>query len=81
MVRIDPLPADKSWIEKIHPIEYIEGINSKSPKEGLRYLEPDTPISPHSYETALLAAGGVWIDWDVHRRKVCTGFYSNIRRV
>ncbi len=59
LVKIDPHPADKSWIEKIHPIEYIEGINNKSPNEGLRYLEPDTPISPYSYETALLAAGGL----------------------
>ncbi|MBI5183751.1 MAG: histone deacetylase [Nitrospinae bacterium] len=61
LVKIDPHPADRPWIERIHPIEYIEEINNSSPSEseGLRYLDPDTPISFYSYKTALLAVGGL----------------------
>ncbi len=50
-----PLP----WIEKIHPAEYVRSIEQICQQGG--YIDPDTPVSHHSYEVALLAVNA-WLD-------------------
>jgi acetoin utilization deacetylase AcuC-like enzyme len=51
-------PASLEELEMIHAPEYISYVKSKAEKGG-GWLDPDTVMSPKSYEAALYAAGGV----------------------
>jgi acetoin utilization deacetylase AcuC-like enzyme len=50
-----PLP----WIEKVHDREYIVSVEQLCKSGGS--LDPDTPVSPKTYEVALLAVNA-WLD-------------------
>jgi acetoin utilization deacetylase AcuC-like enzyme len=55
----EPVASDISWIEKIHPPEYIKNIEDSCGQEP-RYLDSgDTIVTEKSYQAALLAAGSV----------------------
>jgi acetoin utilization deacetylase AcuC-like enzyme len=51
--------ASLEQIALIHPMTFIERIRAAMPETGLRALDADTIISPHSWEAALRAAGSV----------------------
>ncbi len=51
-----PLP----WIEKIHPVEYIQSVRQLS-QSGGGSIDADTPLSSKTYEIALLAVNA-WLD-------------------
>jgi acetoin utilization deacetylase AcuC-like enzyme len=55
---LPPRPASLEELEMIHAPEYISYVKSKTERGG-GWLDPDTVISPKSYEAALYAAGGV----------------------
>jgi acetoin utilization deacetylase AcuC-like enzyme len=50
--------ASAEELEMVHTAEYISYVKTKA-AEGGGWLDPDTVISPKSYEAALYAAGGV----------------------
>src|SRR5271154_6573566 len=50
--------ADLDAIARVHPKDYIEAIRAATPKQGLAAVDPDTSMSPGSYEAALRASGG-----------------------
>ncbi|WP_299414128.1 histone deacetylase [Acaryochloris sp. IP29b_bin.148] len=52
----DPL----AWITPIHTADYIHKVQSLA-EAGGSYLDPDTVVSPHSYQVALLAVNA-WLD-------------------
>jgi acetoin utilization deacetylase AcuC-like enzyme len=53
-------PALLEELEMIHTAEYISYVKSKAEKGG-GWLDPDTVMSPNSYEAALYAAGGLMV--------------------
>ncbi|MGA8850063.1 MAG: histone deacetylase [Dehalococcoidia bacterium] len=55
---LPPRPASLEELEMIHAPEYISYVKGKAEKGG-GWLDPDTVMSPKSYEAALYAAGGV----------------------
>jgi acetoin utilization deacetylase AcuC-like enzyme len=55
---LPPRPALVEELEMIHAPEYISYVKSKAEKGG-GWLDPDTVMSPRSYEAALYAAGGL----------------------
>ncbi|MEA5535609.1 histone deacetylase [Crocosphaera sp. XPORK-15E] len=52
----DPIP----FIQKIHTTAYLERVKNLAQKGG-GSLDPDTPVSPQSYDVALLAVNA-WLD-------------------
>lgn len=58
LVRAEAPLAQDSHLLLCHPAEHIEAIHSASPATGENYLDPDTVLSPGSWEAALRAAGG-----------------------
>lgn len=56
---ISPRTIDLKWVQKVHHTAYIDRLRSMIPVSGFAYLDPDTPVSPLSFQTALLASGGV----------------------
>ena len=57
---LPPRPALLEELEMIHTPEYISYVNGKAEKGG-GWLDPDTVMSPKSYEAALYAAGGLLV--------------------
>ncbi|MDH4367870.1 MAG: histone deacetylase, partial [Dehalococcoidia bacterium] len=53
-------PATLEELEMIHAPEYISYVKGKAEKGG-GWLDPDTVMSPKSYEAALCAAGGLMV--------------------
>lgn len=52
----DPLP----WIRQLHHSQYIDALERLA-KSGGGSLDPDTPVSPQSFDIALLAVNA-WLD-------------------
>jgi acetoin utilization deacetylase AcuC-like enzyme len=57
-------PALLEELEMIHTAEYISYVKGKAEKGG-GWLDPDTVMSPKSYEAALHAAGGLMVAVEV----------------
>jgi len=57
---LPPRPATVEELAMIHTPEYISYVKSKAEKGG-GWLDPDTVMSPKSYEAALYAAGGLMV--------------------
>ncbi|MGW8272604.1 MAG: histone deacetylase family protein, partial [Thermodesulfovibrionales bacterium] len=55
LVHIRPEPAESGDIEAVHTPEYVARIRDSEPA----YLDPDTYLSPNSYEAARYAAGSL----------------------
>jgi acetoin utilization deacetylase AcuC-like enzyme len=58
LISLPARPAALEELEMIHAPEYISYVKSKA-ENGGGWLDPDTVMSPKSYEAALYAAGGV----------------------
>jgi len=71
---LPPRLASLEELEMIHTPEYISYVKSKA-ENGGGWLDPDTVMSPKSYEAALYAAGGVLAAVEaVMKREVDNGF-------
>jgi acetoin utilization deacetylase AcuC-like enzyme len=57
--RHDAPLAGREQIERVHPAAYVEAIEEAAPSEGYARLDPDTLMSPASFEAAMRAAGAV----------------------
>lgn len=55
---IEPQPAEDMWLHQVHPEAYLRYLEESAAKAPFS-LDPDTPISEHSYRIAKLATGGV----------------------
>jgi len=49
--------ADVGAIERLHPAAYVDAIRAAEPKKGHVWLDPDTAMSPGSWNAALRASG------------------------
>ncbi|MEO9135057.1 MAG: histone deacetylase family protein [Casimicrobiaceae bacterium] len=65
--------ATVEQLVRVHDRRYVEAIEAAAPASGLRYLDPDTALNPHSVEAALHAAGAVVHGVDL----VCAGEYPS----
>lgn len=70
---LQPRKASAQELQLVHAPIYIERVEQAA-KRAPVYLDPDTPVSTDSHETALLAAGGVLQCID----SICTG---RLRRI
>ncbi|HEV8605775.1 MAG TPA: histone deacetylase, partial [Tepidisphaeraceae bacterium] len=56
---IEPHVVDLKWLRTIHPQSHIERVRQMCARGGGILDEGDTPVSPASFEIALLAIGGI----------------------
>ncbi|MEZ5126497.1 MAG: histone deacetylase [Thermoleophilia bacterium] len=54
---VTPEPATEADILRVHTAEHLQTIQTAAASGG-RWIDPDTFVSPRSYDIALLAAGG-----------------------
>ncbi|THD44157.1 MAG: histone deacetylase family protein [Bradyrhizobium sp.] len=50
--------ASLAALKRVHPSVYVEALERAQPSEGFVRLDPDTAMSPGTWEAALRAAGG-----------------------
>ena len=59
-------PAAKvSELARVHPLEYIEAIRGAAPSSGIVHLDPDTAMSPHTWDACMRAAGAAVLATDL----------------
>src|ERR1700716_269122 len=57
LVREQAPLADLAVIERLHPKAYVEAVRAAIPKRDHNWLDPDTVVSPGSWDAALRATG------------------------
>jgi acetoin utilization deacetylase AcuC-like enzyme len=55
----DAPEASREQLERVHDPDYVESIFRLSPAQGLKQIDADTAMNPHTLEAALHAAGAV----------------------
>ena len=89
VTRVEAPRATVEQIARVHDRGYIAAIEAASPPSGLRYLDPDTALNPHSVSAAFHAAGAVVHAVDLvcggdHRSAFCAvrppGHHAESRR-
>jgi acetoin utilization deacetylase AcuC-like enzyme/formylglycine-generating enzyme required for sulfatase activity len=79
LLTITPSPASVEWIKVVHSPEYIQRAQN-SCRNGTRFLDSlDTPISPKSYDAALMAVGGILSAIDAVMQKKVTNAFCAVR--
>jgi acetoin utilization deacetylase AcuC-like enzyme/formylglycine-generating enzyme required for sulfatase activity len=79
LLAITPYPASLEWIKTVHSPEYIQRAEN-SCQNGTRFLDSlDTPISPKSYDAALVAVGGVFSAVDAVMQEKVTNAFCAVR--
>jgi acetoin utilization deacetylase AcuC-like enzyme/formylglycine-generating enzyme required for sulfatase activity len=79
LLKLTPSPAPVKWIEMLHSPEYIQRAEN-SCKQDTRFLDSmDTPVSPKSYNAALMAVGGVFSAIDAVMQKKVTNAFCAVR--
>jgi hypothetical protein len=51
--------GDEADVLRCHPASYLQRVKSSVPNEGWAQLDPDTFLSPGSYQAAMRAVGGI----------------------
>ncbi len=59
LVPLEPRPATRAELERVHPAEYLDELERISEEEGGGWLDPDTGTSEASWEACRLGAGAV----------------------
>ena len=58
LMRFETSPADESTYLYAHPEAYVSNLRAQSPDEGRIRLDPDTAMSPKTWEAVSHAVGG-----------------------
>jgi acetoin utilization deacetylase AcuC-like enzyme len=77
LARAEAPRAPLEIIALCHPLDYVTQIRDATPKQGLVRLDPDTSMSPGSFEAAVRAAGGATLAVDeVLTKKAANAFVA-----
>lgn len=64
---------------RVHTTEYVYGIESASPQQGVIHLDPDTIMTPYTLEAALRAAGSTILATDLVMTGRVENAFCNVR--
>jgi len=57
--------ATEAQLARVHPEDYIAAIRAAAPRRGIVHLDPDTAMSPGTWDAALRAAGAAVLATDL----------------
>jgi acetoin utilization deacetylase AcuC-like enzyme len=69
IARHEATPATREQLARVHTSAYVDAVSEAAPTSGLRYLDPDTALNPHSIEAALHASGAIARSTQSRRRR------------
>ena len=64
---------------RVHPRQYVEMVEASSPSSGIFHLDPDTAMSPGTWQAALRAAGAGVLATDLVMRKEAAAAFCAVR--
>ena len=77
LTHLEATRVQRSQLLRVHDAAYIDFVEAASPSEGVRELDPDTSMNPHTLEAAWHAAGGAVMAVDrVMRGEVANAFVA-----
>ncbi|MBI4986864.1 MAG: histone deacetylase family protein [Rhodocyclales bacterium] len=71
--------AEMEHLLRVHPRSYVEMLQSSSPQHGIHHLDPDTAMSPGTWQAALRAAGSGILATDLVMKKDVPSAFCAVR--
>ncbi|OHC70128.1 MAG: deacetylase [Rhodocyclales bacterium GWA2_65_20] len=71
--------AGMEQLLRVHPRDYIEHIEASSPQHGIFHLDPDTAMSPGTWQAALRAAGAGVLATDLIMKQEVRNAFCAVR--
>jgi acetoin utilization deacetylase AcuC-like enzyme len=71
--------AEMEQLLRVHPRPYIEMLEASSPAHGIHHLDPDTAMSPGTWQAALRAAGAGVMATDIVMRGEAPNAFCAVR--
>jgi acetoin utilization deacetylase AcuC-like enzyme len=71
--------AEMEQLLRVHPRHYIEYLQNNNPQHGICHLDPDTAMSPGTWQAALRAAGAGILATDLVMRKEAPSAFCAVR--
>jgi len=71
--------ASLEQLHRVHDPEYVKQIFLRAPEEGQIWLDPDTPMTPHSLSAALHAAGAAVLGVELVMSGQSSAAFCNVR--
>ncbi len=71
--------AELEQLLRVHPRSYVEHLESSSPQHGIFHLDPDTAMSPGTWQAALRAAGAGVLATDLVMKKETPSAFCAVR--
>ncbi len=59
LLQIEAPAASRAQLQRVHDADYIDFIEANAPESGIRQIDADTALTPHSLEAAYRAAGAL----------------------
>jgi len=71
--------VSREQLYRVHDPEYVDQVFLKAPEEDQVWLDPDTPMNPHSLPAALRAAGAAVLGVDLVMSGQTSAAFCNVR--
>ncbi|MDD5249296.1 MAG: histone deacetylase family protein [Rhodocyclaceae bacterium] len=71
--------AEMEQLLRVHPRSYIEHLQASSPQHGIFHLDPDTAMSPGTWQAALRSAGAGVLATDLVMKKETPNAFCAVR--
>jgi acetoin utilization deacetylase AcuC-like enzyme len=71
--------AEIEQLERVHPAEHIEFLRTSSPAHGIVHVDPDTAMSPGTWQAALRSAGAGCFATDLVMRGEANNAFCAVR--
>ncbi|MBW7859840.1 MAG: histone deacetylase family protein [Rhodocyclaceae bacterium] len=75
----DAPDVTREQMERAHPAEYLDSLLEQVPEHGIRHLDPDTAMNPHTLRAALRAAGAGILATDLVMRGEIENAFCAVR--
>lgn len=79
LLQITPPHATLEQLQRAHAITHVESVRNAIPDNGVAWLDPDTGVSPFSWDAALAASGAVVRAVDVLMAGEANRAFCNVR--
>lgn len=71
--------AELEQIARVHPMEYVEEMLANVPEHGIRHVDPDTAMCPHTMKAALRSAGAGILATDLVLKREIENAFCAVR--
>jgi acetoin utilization deacetylase AcuC-like enzyme len=79
MAPYDAPLATRTQLARAHTMSYVRALIAEAPAEGLRFVDPDTLMNPHTVQAALRAAGAAVLATDLVLAGKAPTAFCNVR--